>query len=162
MSENNIPRIRANKATIDRIFGMYAGLQELEQAANEMEKRFRAIPNGWRDLKLCIKVLNKLLDGVIATVPPEKFVAMKRMLPRMHFKLVCGPQASEAGSDECIISVQEANVLSHYAHEYCKMCFENNCNNCLLGKTLDSVMTYDRDGSSWASVSLAKMQEECE
>lgn len=154
MDNKPITRMRTNRGDINRIFGMYAGLQELETASKEMEKRFRLIPNGWRDLKCIISQLNKLMDNIVATIPPEKLVSMHRMLPRMRFKVVCGDQASVAGYDECTITLREADVLCKYAHEHCKMCFEGSCSNCPLGRTLDSVLMYDRDGRSWASVDI--------
>lgn len=137
-----------------RMFSLFAGLQELEKARDEMEKRVRLIPNGWRDLKCIISMYNRLMDNLVATIPPEKLGSMTRMLPRMKFKVYCGTPASELGDDECIITLKEADVLCRYAHEQCKLCFEDNCSKCPLGKVLDSVMTYDRDGRSWSSVDL--------
>lgn len=154
MEQKPIERMRTNKDDVALIFGMFAGLQELEKASKEMEKRFRLIPNGWRDLKCIISMYDRLMSNIVATVPPEKLVSMTRMLPRMRFKVFCGAQASTAGSDECIITLREADVLCKYAHEQCKLCFKENCSQCDLGRTLDSVMTYDRDGRSWANVDL--------
>lgn len=159
--EKNIPCIRTNRRDLDRILGLCACLQECQMAAEEMEKRFRAVPNGWRDLKLVISLLNKLVDNVLLTVPPEKLASMQRMMPRMKFKLVCGPQASQAGNDECIISSQEADTLANFAHEYCMTCANDTaCNQCLLGKVLDNIMTYDRDGRSWAYVDFRVIRKE--
>ena len=159
MSEKNLPVVRTNKKDIDRIFGMMAGLQELVCASEEMEKRFRVIPYGWRDLKMCIAVMRKLIDNVVLTVPPEKLLSMQRMLPRMKFKLICGVQPSKMGEDECVISMKDADTLCYYAHEQCKFCVEQKCARCPLAKVLDSVMTYDRNGVSWASVDLEAMRD---
>ena len=162
MEQKPIKRMRTNRNDINRIFGMFAGLQELESASKEMEQRFRLIPNGWRDLKMCIAVLDKLMNNIVMTVPAEKLVSMNRMLPKMRFKLSCGAQACETGKEECIISMEEANALSHYAHEHCKMCFEDNCDRCPLGKTFDHVLSYDRDGGSWANVDFNWLREQYE
>lgn len=157
----NIPHIRTNRRELDRILGMCACLQELECAGEEMEKRFRAIPNGWRDLRLVISKLSRLLDDILMTVPPEKLAAMQRMMPRMKFKLVCGPQFSEAGNNDCILSSKDANILCNFAHEYCIVCSNDSaCNRCPLGKVLDSILTYDRDGKSWAYVNFDAIREE--
>lgn len=150
-----IPRIKTNSKDIERLFGLFAALQELKETSQEMEKRFRLIPNGWRNLRLIISLFDKLMDDVMLTVPEEKLASMKRMRPRMRFKVVCGIQATSLERDECIISVHEADVLSHYAHEQCKLCFgDESCDRCELGKVLDSVMSYDRNGRSWAYVDL--------
>lgn len=159
----NIPHIRTNRRELDRILGMCACLQELECAGKEMEKRFRAVPNGWRDLRLIVSKLSKLLDDILLTVPPEKLAAMQRMMPRMKFKLVCGPQASQAGNDECILSSADANILCNFAHEYCTVCSNDSaCNQCPLGKVMDNILTYDRDGRSWAFVNFSALREEIE
>ena len=159
MEQKPIPRLRMNRNDVNLIFGMYAGLQELEHASQEMEQRFRAIPYGWRDVKMIISRYDKLLSDLMMTVPPEKLVSMNRMIPKMRFKLSCGAQASDTGRDECIIAVDEANVLTHYAHEYCKMCFEKSCSQCPLGKTFDRVLSYDRDGQSWAGVDFDTLRD---
>lgn len=159
MQTKPIPRMRTNRNDINRIFGMYAGLQELDEARQEMEGRFRSIPNGWRNLKMVISVLDKLLSDIMMTVPPEKLSSMSRMLPRMRFRVSCGVQASELDSEECIIAQRDADVLCTFAHEHCMMCLDGDCNRCPLGKTLDSIMTYDRDGQSWSMVSLSSVRE---
>lgn len=159
MNDKPIPRMKTNRKNIDRIFGMFAGLQELEYASKEMEARFRAIPNGWRDLKMIISRLDKLIDGLMATVPVEKLSSMQRMLPHMKFKLLCGIQASTMGEDDCIISLVEANTLARYAHEQCKFCINGSCSQCPLGKVLDSILSYERDGTSWSLISLDAISE---
>ena len=160
MSEKKpLPVMRTNREDIDLIFGLFAGMQELMNVEEKMEKRVRSIPNGWRDLKMLISVFDKLIKSLIETVPVEKCMSMNRMLPRMKFKIICGAQPSNLGDDECLISNHDANVLATHAHEHCKMCFDQDCRRCALGKTLDSVMTYDRDDRSWANIDLASMLE---
>ena len=159
MIVNNISRIRTNGKDINRIFGLFACLQELEYASSEMEKRFKVIPNGWRDVRMLIAVLDKLLDNVLTTVPPEKLPSIQRMVPQMQFKLVCGVQASRTDRHETIISDHEAEVLAKCAHEKCLFCpNERNCSKCPLGKVLDSVLSHDRDGDSWAWVDFNALE----
>lgn len=161
MSEKTRPPImRTNRDDINIIFGMFAGMQELDKAANSMEKRFRSIPNGWRDLKMLIAVYDRLIKSVIRTIPPEKCDSMMRMLPRMRYKVTCSKHVSQLSDDECIMTNYDANVLTIHAHEHCKMCFEQDCRKCVLGKTLDSILTYDRDEGCWANIDIEAMLTE--
>ena len=115
----------------------------------------RAIPNGWRDLRLCRTLLDKLVVNLVGTLQPEKLKAMKRMLPRMKFKVICGTHATKTQDDETILASEDLDALVRFAHEAnCKMCMETNCRACKLGKALDSVLTYDRNESSWAAIDI--------
>lgn len=146
------PIVRANGKDIDLIFGLHAAGQELQRAGVEMEKRIRAIPNGWRDLRLIQAKLDKLLDGIHLTVQPEKRLTMQRMAPRMKFRVWCGHEAIRTAPNEVVLTKEEMAVLMTYAWNECSMCVEQRCDRCPLGKTFDSILHYDRDGGSWANI----------
>ena len=150
---SNIPTIRANKDHVNSALGLMACLQELK-AAEQMEKRFRAVPHGWRNLRMLEAVLSNLIDDILQTFPVEKLVSMQRMLPHMKYKLQCGATASKLNDDECIIAEKDLDILTSYAHEQCKLCVEENCNRCPLGKVLDGIVCDDRDGRSWANIDI--------
>lgn len=126
MKENkpapNLPVIRANRHDIDSIFGLFAGIQEWEGAGETMERRIRAIPNGWRNYKLLLHLMDSLTVNLIATLPPEKLDSVRRMLPRMQYKVICGKQACETRADECIIAMNDIDTMADAAHEQCKLC----------------------------------------
>ena len=152
-----IQTFRANNDDVRLAFGMIAGLQEMKKAEKTMERRFRAIPNGWRNLRMLETVYGNLIDDVLQTYPLEKLISMERMMPHMTYKVVCGVQASKMGEDECIVTETNLNYLCIAAHEQCKLCVDQNCKRCKLGKTLDTILCYDRDGSSWANIDLEGM-----
>lgn len=152
-----IPVIRASKEDIARAFGLIAGLQEIKKAENEIERRFRAVPNGWRNIRMLETVYSNLIDDVLMTYPLEKLISMERMMPHMKYKVTCGVVASKLHDDECIITDENMNNLCIFAHEQCKMCIDQDCKRCKLGKTLDSVLCYDRDDSSWSNIDLEGM-----
>lgn len=146
--------VRVNSKEINAIFGVHAALSELKTASEQMEKRFRAIPNGWRDLRCTISILTKLCGELMRTVPPEKLGNLQLMSRRMKFKLILGPQAVK-DVDECTIAMKDLHTLAMCSYEQCKLC--NNwekCNQCPLGQTLDRVLMYDRKGQSWATVDI--------
>ena len=153
--KDKLPTIRANSKELEQIFTMFAAAQELEHAERTMERRVRAIPNGWRNLRLCRSLLDKLVVDMVGTLQPEKIAAMKRMLPKMKFRVLCGPSATKPEPDEVTLAMKDMNNLVHYAHEAnCKMCLETNCKRCPLGKTLDSVLMQDRNDGSWATIDI--------
>lgn len=147
--------IRANNEDITSAFGLIAGLQEIKIAINSrFAQRFKAVPNGWRNAKMIYSVMNNLLDDVLLTFPPEKLVSMQRMMPHMKFKLYCGASASKMEDDKLVLLEKDLDVLMEYAHEQCKLCFDQDCKRCRLGKVLDGVCAYDRDESSWANIDI--------
>ena len=155
MKDKQLPTIRANSKELNQIFTLFASAQELEHTEKTMERRVRAIPDGWRRLRLCRTLLDTLVVDMVGTLQPEKIASMRRMLPKMRFRVLCGPTATKPEPDEVTLVMHDLNVLVHYAHEAnCKMCVEPHCRRCQLGKTLDSIVTYDRNESSWSAVDL--------
>ena len=156
-SGNNIPTIRARKDEIDCAFGLLASLQEMQKAEETMERRFRAIPYGWRNIRMMKSVMSKTIDDLLQTYPIEKLVSMQRMMPHMRYKIHYGATASKMDADECIVKEDNLNTLCVFAHEQCKLCIDQDCRRCKLGKTFDSVLMDDRDGRSWANIDIGRM-----
>ena len=158
--EKPIPRIRANGRDIDAMVGLHAAMTEINVSAEAIERRIRAVPNGWRDLRLIQSLLDKLIDRTLDTYPVEKLVTMRRMLPRVRFRITVGPQAtSPLSDDETVISFDDVDALTTYARKQCELCVDYNCNRCKLGKTLDRVLRYDRDGGCWAFAPINAEEE---
>lgn len=152
----DLPIVRVNGDGINRLFGLYAVCQHLDRLEAEEEKRIRAIPNGWRDLRLCRTLLHKLAKNMRYTMPPEKRGSIDRMASRMRFRVWCGHEPIKTTPDEVVLAEKELDVLVKYARNECKLCIEQKCNQCPLGKTFDSVLDYDRNGISWASINTGK------
>lgn len=154
-----LPIIRANKDHIESLFGLFAAVSEFEKAYSTMPNRFAVIPNGNRNIKMMMAVLDNTVQDLCCTLPTEKLVSIKRMLPHMHYKVHFGATVSQIGKDECIIQSQDLDVITQYAHEQCKFCVDQNCRKCKLGKVFDRIYTHDRgDDGSWAYVNLEWMQ----
>lgn len=150
-----LPIIRANKDHIEAIFGLFAAVSEFEKAYTIMPARFAAIPHGKRNIKMMMAVLDDLVQDLCCTLPTEKLVSIKRMLPHMRYKVHFGATVSQIGKDECIIQSPDLDILARNAHEQCKLCIDQNCRKCKLGKVFDRVYTHDRgDDGSWAYVSF--------
>ena len=153
--------VRLNGRDVNTIFGVHAALSEIVTATEQMEKRFRAIPNGWRDAKLVIAKLRILCGELMRTVPPEKLLNLSIMARRMKFRLVLGPQAAKTDVKEVAMASDDLHILAHAAYEQCKFCPDwDNCDRCPLGRTLDRVWTHDRNGESWATVEVEPRPDE--
>lgn len=59
------------------LFGI---VSTFSKCAGELERRVREIPGGWRDLRLIQTLSEKLLIGILRTVPQKKLAAIKREL----------------------------------------------------------------------------------
>ena len=154
-----LPIIRANREHINALFGLFAAVQEMEKAQNAMENRFRAVPNGWRDIRMLQKRLDSLISDLCNTYPLEKLVSIRRMLPHMKYKVQCGVAASNLREDENLIASDDLDTISIYAHEQCKLCIDQDCSRCRLGRTFDRIFMYDRDEGSWANVDFDRMRD---
>lgn len=81
-----IPVIRSNRHDINRMMGIFAAINEFELCEKEMENRIRAIPNGWRDMRLIDRKLTDIINGLVQTFPQEKMISLRRMIPGMAYK----------------------------------------------------------------------------
>lgn len=159
MTEKRPTVIRANSRDLEQIFALFAAAQELRGAQQTMERRARAIPGGWRDLRLIRTLLDKLVVNLVGTLQPEKLASMKRMLPRMHYKVVCGTEATATLPDEVVLAHEDLDTLVRYAHESCKLCMGANCRSCPLGRALDRVMLRDRGDACWGMMDLGEAED---
>lgn len=138
---------------------MFAAINELEKAQDAMENRIRAVPNGCRDIKMICSRLDRLVNDLCQTYPLEKLVSIRRMLPHMKYKVQCGVAASNLKEDENLIASDDLDTITIYAHEQCKLCIDQDCSKCKLGRTFDRIFMHDRDYGSWAHVDFDRLRE---
>lgn len=130
-----IPVIRSNRHDINRMMGIFAAINEFELCEKEMENRIRAIPNGWRDMRLIDRKLTDIINGLVQTFPQEKMISLRRMIPGMAYKAYYAKPAA-VEKDETIMEQSQVDVLCDYAHEQCKMCIDMKCSACPLAMSL--------------------------
>ena len=153
-----LPIVRVNSDSIQRLYSLFAAAQCLGELEATEEKRIRVIPGGWRDLRLCHTLLDKLAKNMKYTMPPEKRARVDSMAPRMRFRTWCGHEAIKTTPEEVVVAEKELDVLVEYAWNECSMCIEQRCSQCRLGKVFDGVMDYDRNGDSWADIDPRKVK----
>lgn len=152
MNEKPVQIHRVNSAEINRIFTVFAAAQELRIVSQEMERRVRSVPNGWRDLRLVCSLLEKLAGGLMWTVPPEKQENIKRLAKYMRIKVTTGTPICRTQPDEALLAGPDVDTLVDYAMRSCELCMGDNCRACRLGKTLDTVLACDRGDRGWWEV----------
>lgn len=159
MKENDkpLPVIRFRRDEVNTFLKICAGLDSLEEYEEEYPARIKAIPGGWRDLKMMIAVLRKLIRHIKQTLPPEKREGIELTLKHTKYKLYCGRPAAQE-KDITVLTMENLDVLVQNAHAgQCRLCVKDTCAGCALGKTLDQVLTYDRDGRSWAATNISEV-----
>ena len=137
---------------------MFAAVNELEKAQSAMENRIRAVPNGWRDIKMICARLDSLVNDLCQTYPLEKLVSIRRMLPHMRYKVQCGVSASSLKENENLIDSDDLDTITLFAHEQCKLCIDQNCSQCKLGRTFDRIFMHDRGDGSWAHEDFERLK----
>ena len=155
--ESRVQRLRGDD--VNRIMGLFAAESEVRRACQDdgMRERFRKIPNGWRDLRMAASVLFRLTDAVRWTVPTEKRDGLDRIVSRSKYRIMLGPLAHAPDENyEEVITTRELDELVSSAWEWrCRMCDER-CDRCALGKVLDSVVSVDRAGGTWANIDIRR------
>ena len=150
MSTENTLRLRAEE--MDDLFALHASLDQFARARADMEKRLKLIPNGKRDMAMIMAVLDKLIDKIMKTIPPEKHSTLKRNMRRMCYQIYLAHPAVRH-PEEIILSGPDLEVLTRYSHGYACLGCDKDCNKCELGKALDHVMIQcRRHNESWSLI----------
>lgn len=149
-TDNTLLRLRREET--NDLFALYASLDQFDRAQADMGKRLSLIPNGKRDMAMLRAVLDKLIDRIMDTIPPEKRENLKRNLRRMCYQIYLAHPAV-ANPEEIIITGKDMEVLTRYVHGYACMGCDKDCNKCELGMTLDRVMIQcRRHNESWSLI----------
>jgi hypothetical protein len=151
-NSSHLPTIRLRQSEMDRVFSLFAAAQEIVAAKSDLQQRIKAVPNGYRNIRLVEVTLSRLLEEIVKTIPVEKLVSIQRLIPRISYKVYFNGSIGKMQDDETIISIKDLDALCKAAHEHCVFC-DKNCGQCELGigKVFDRVLKINREkGESWA------------
>lgn len=155
----DVPETRLRGNDMTRLFGLYAAEVELRLSCEDenVKRRFRTLPNGWRDLKMLAARLTKLTDMIQWTIPYEKRIGFERTARRCKYIVMQGPLAAKPKpNEEELITTRDLDELVSSAWEYrCRFC-DDDCDKCALGRVLDNVVAKDRDGGSWSTMDVMR------
>ena len=159
VNPDKVRDLKVRKADLESFYELLASRSGLIDAVKAMEDRIKAVPNGFRDIKCAIKMLEKLIDALLETFPAEKRITLLKNMRSIRYKIYCGPMATK-DPDMAYIQVDDLDELCDRAHECCKLCLHaNRCNTCALGKAFDRSLLYERRGGSWQDVDVARLDE---
>lgn len=157
MSNNNIPlpRTRLRQEETDGIVFMLCSVTRLRAIQKAMEDRLRSIPNGWRDIRMVETVMDKLVGKLLETVPTDKLITMRRLLPDTRVHIAYFRQVGKGKDEVTGIHEKDLNLLTLAAHDaICKLC-DGNCDRCDLGKVFDRFLFTERDkGESYTFIDM--------
>lgn len=79
---------------------LFGAVSAFNNCAGELERRVREIPGGWRDLRLITVLSEKLLIGILRTVPLKKLAAVRRELENTEMIVQVKRTAVQHSEDE--------------------------------------------------------------
>lgn len=157
-----LPKMRMRSGEMDGLFALFATLQEIEGVKSDMRDRLKAVPNGYRDIRLVEVTLTKLLTELVKTVPDEKLRAIRKQLPRMKYKVYFNGTVSQMQDNATAIDARDLAQLCAIVHDWrCFLC-DDNCDHCKYGiaKIFDRVLKTDREkGQSYATIDFSTTDE---
>lgn len=148
-----LPTRRCNRKNIDAFYMLAAGYNSLLNAAENLEPHIRLVPNGWRDFKMMLSRMEKLLQCTVHTFEPEKQKSIGKQINHLRVKTVFGPEAHK-DPEMFMLPTEDLAILVYAATQDCKihMCASGDCAQCKLGKVLDSASFVSRGDRAWWEV----------
>ena len=143
----------ANRMEMDTFYRLAAATYTLKSYHEDLKTRTKMIPGGWRDLRACVALMDKLIDRIMPTFDERKRTHIERQMRNMRMRVVFGQEASRE-PESIIITTDDLAVLLCAAGESCKMrmCKPGECNACQLGKVLDRCSFVTRENRAWWEV----------
>lgn len=130
------------------LFGMSVLLD-----GDKLKERLQTIPNGWRDMRLIVSLLDKVKDELLSTVPDKKLRAIQTELRHSVCELKINPPTVH--SSGCVYVNQEALVkLADRAIDTeCILCEKSSkeCLKCELYNAINDCFPYEtmREGAEY-------------
>lgn len=126
---------------------IYSAVDALAREHTQLERRCKGYKNGWRDLRCLVKLSEKVLDQVLATIPYKKLLQMQKDLEHTICKIET--RGAVGVKDEGFMYVPEESVI-----ELAKAAMKINCFGCTkthkeakktcdLYKTIQSAFCYE-------------------
>jgi len=145
------------------IRAIYGAVNALSGSHGELERRTRTYANGWRDLRLLVKLSEKVLRDVLKTVPIAKLKQMQKELDNTFCEV---KTRGVVGATEGYTYIDEKALT-----RICLDAMEINCfgctikhdaakHNCQLYRDIQAVFNYDFDSEESGICPLAEGETE--
>lgn len=161
MSEKEIPVLPARQQEVDAYNDLNAALSSILYAKEPIRRRVQLIPNGWRDLCMIAKRLEKLSGDLICTFEQQKRLQIYKTAKYARLKYIVAPEAARDPETHLILS-EDLGMIIHAAMEHCKICMgtDAQCKKCQLGRALDRTSYVSREGKGWWEIAAEREMEE--
>ena len=125
---------------------IFGAKNALEKTHERLEPRIRTIPGGWRDFRLIMAVLDKLMNLILSTIPYKKLVQIRAELSRT----ICEVKLQGVTGtlpDEKLLTVVPQGALETVVNESmnmkCFACERRDYKRCELFRAIDGLYNYD-------------------
>ena len=152
-----LPVLTCRQEETDAIVFMMCAVKRFREAQEVMNKRLRMTPNGWRDIRMITSVLDKLVDRLTKTLPPEKNDTLSMLLPDTRVRITYTRQIGKGKDHVSGILTRDLDMLTSAVHDsVCKLC-DGNCDRCDIGKVFDRFLNTERQkGESYTYMNIDK------
>lgn len=148
--------LRLKAEECDCICAVFASLTELEKAETVLSKRLQYVENGKQDLSTLMDSLQSLVKRILATVPADKLVSLRKNMKYMHYRVYPVKPVS-LPEDETVVLATDISTITRYAHQYACIACNDDCNTCDLGRALDRTLIQCRSPNErWTWIDPSK------
>lgn len=157
----DLPTKPANRMETDTFYRIVSSLNSLLLAQDDLKARAHLIPGGWRDLRACMALMEKLVHNLLQTFDEKKRGQIARQMKHMRIRVTFGPEASRE-PEMVMMDVEDLAVMLHAASGECRlrMCMPNECSRCDLGQVIDRCSFVSRGNRAWWEVIEAARREQ--
>ncbi len=124
---------------------LFGAKNALEQTSKNIEQRMRLIPGGWRNFRMLVAVLDRLLAGVLRTIPQKKLLAIRAELSRTICEVHVQGVVQRKDDDLLTVVPQGAleRVLDEALRFRCFGCERCDYRHCEFYRAIDALYHYD-------------------
>lgn len=120
---NEPTRIRMNANTREAFTILYAVSAALRHVEQHLEPLTKRVQNGWRDLRAAESLLDKCVDALMDTVPPEQLMTIKHQMDVSTFKIAIKPVGKARDDAPWVVEKDDLTTLVKYAVDNtCVLC----------------------------------------
>ena len=131
------------------LFGI---VSTFNKCSGELERRVREIPGGWRDFRLIQTLSEKLLIGILRTVPQKKLAAIKRELDNtevlVNVRRDVSPPSREETDGFTYVSQRALERITQRVVDFeCLFCQKKgvDAKRCLLRRDIEATYNFEYD-----------------
>lgn len=130
--------MRINAYQREVLLLLYGTVQMLEHHEQDLGTLSRRVKNGYRDMRMALTVLNKLLRNVMDTVPAEQQMTVLRHMKISEIKIATKDVTGRT-EDDWLLSRDDIAQLVNAATEKCLMCDNTTGKGCELARLIDEL-----------------------